>query len=138
MSIALETRGCIMSGSWHLCHGAGDLFALVIYAEIIFEYQLRNRHDFVAVVLQGAQNIRQSRRGIVRRVVEQDNAARLDFLGDPADDFAGRGVFPVQTIAGKCGITSCPLKKPFYCQRVICSADECLFYKCLCDAMFFS
>ena len=63
----METRGDIR-----------DLPALVIHGEIIFEYQLRNRHDFIAVVLQTAQNIRQSRRGVDRRVVEQDNAARPD------------------------------------------------------------
>ena len=63
-----------------------------------FQNDFRNRDKGISFLQKILNNSRQRRRGILRRVVEQDDTSRLDFGCHPLGNVRGGQVFPVQAV----------------------------------------
>ena len=70
----------------------------VVGAQFTVQKNLRNGDESVAFLQQMLNNTRQSFGSILRRVVEQDNAAGLHFGSHSLGNVCGRKVFPIQTV----------------------------------------
>ena len=70
----------------------------IVCAALAGEDELGDGDEGVALLKQSFKNPRQSLRGMLGGVVEQDDGAGLDLGGDPLGDLGGRKVLPVQTI----------------------------------------
>ena len=103
MEINKRIRGCpaisgqplpIASAQYSL----GTLPACMVNGVLPFQDDLGNGDEGIAFLQQMLNNTRQSFGSILRRVVEQDNAAGLHFGSHSLGNVCGRKVFPIQTV----------------------------------------